>query len=188
MTSRNPIVRNAMEAMNSPWKGDPYKCPSCKRQGYDGDRCRTCGHKADANEKIQRAREIERRAIRRGSHGPIKDIVTRSGIGTLSIPIGEKGGGKGKEHGTGWAKQRQKHANEPLMGEHLVKGEILPTWKGNDRKNPKLPDKAILRGGKVAFAIPTGKGTSRLTTFHDNESKMRKVRKAAGNAALECRC
>jgi hypothetical protein len=184
----NRVVRNALMATNAPWKGDPYRCPSCKRPGYDGDRCKTCGHKADRSEKIQRAREIEKRAIRKGSLGPIKDIVTRGGVGTISIPIGKKGVGKGKVHGTGWAKQRQKHANEPLMGEHLVKGDVLPTWKGNDRRNPKLPDKAIVRGGKVAFAVPSGKGRSSLTSFHDNESKARKVRKAAGNAALECRC
>lgn len=181
--SRNAVVQKAIMAINAPWKGDPYKCPKCKRQNYNGDRCRKCGHKANKDEKITRAREIERRAIRKGSLGPIKDIVTRKGVGSISIPIGKKGKDKDKAHGKGWSKQRQKHANEPLMGEHLVKGKIYPTWKDNDPSKEKLTDKAIVRGGRVAFVEKDGKGKMKLSTFHKHEEKAQKVRKAAKSAA-----
>lgn len=175
----NRILGDKHIALNSPYKGDPYRCPRCGDYGFDGGLCRKCGFNNPSNKRENRSNKIARQHIARGKDKDVYSVVNRPGLGPVDVLRGDRGD-HDCNHGSGAAKIRRKHKDYSFedIVKILLRGDIYTTYVGNKKGSPEN-GKAVILGTRLIFLSRASNGHWQVDTIYDSKTKCQKVIEAA---------
>ena len=171
--ARSPRTPDDAELANE----NPYRCPKCGKFASFNGHCAKCGYTLDAGETEQRARRLIDKAMSGTMLKPIDGLAYRKEVGQIDLEVGRKGVGKGKEHGTGLSKLRQKHEQDiSALAETLAHGKIMETTQGTEVGNPYDPNRrAIVHGNYLVFLARKGERRWKISTHYRSENDAQKV-------------